>query len=400
MNTMVSRQVVGGAQDVKTVTQGGRALLGGHRAAAPANFQHRMKSSGPKTQHRQVTTCVTGGANSSKYGARVIGTGSAAPSAVLTNHDLEKLVDTNDEWIFSRTGISRRHILGDDESLTEFAAEAAAKALEMGGVDASEVDLILLCTSTPDDLFGSACQVQGRLGASNAVSYDLTAACSGFVVGLVTAVHMMRGGAFKNVLVIGADALSRYVDWRDRGTCILFGDGCGAVLLKGVDDGACSMLGFDMNSDGSMNKALVAPFDAELDDCDPSKPLSSACADGKGSFENITMKGSDIFKFAVRAVPEVVGKALKAGGLEVEDIDHLVLHQANQRIIESAAKRLKLSDDKIVSNISEYGNTSAASIPLAFDEAVREGKVKEGDVVAFAGFGAGLTWASAIMRFG
>jgi len=330
---------------------------------------------------------------------RLVGTGSAVPSQKLTNYDLEELVDTNHEWILSRTGISSRHILSKDESLTQLGAEAAKNALAMAGVSPEEVDLVLLCTSTPDDLFGSACTIQAEIGATKAAAFDVTAACSGFVVGVVTATHLMRGGNFRNVLVVGADALSRYVDWRDRGTCILFGDGCGALLLQ-AQEGECNMLGFDVRSDGALNKNLVAKFDGCIDESNM-KPMSDPIqASSMGSYQNISMTGSEIFKFAVRAVPQIVGSALDAAGLEVEHIDHLVLHQANQRIIDSAAQRLGVPQDNVVSNIAKYGNTSAASIPLALDEAVREHKVKEGDVIAMAGFGAGLTWGAAICRWG
>jgi len=205
--------------------------------------------------HLEVA-CVSGGAKQNqaayakgvKYGVRMIGTGSAVPSNILTNKDMESLVETSAEWIESRTGIKQRHIIGKDQTIADLGAEAAAKALEMANVSAEDVDLIILCTSTPDDIFGSACLVQAKLGAKNAAAYDLTAACSGFVVGLVNATHMIHGGNFKNVLVIGADALSRFVDWRDRGTCILFGDGCGAMLLQGVE-GECNVLGFDFKID-------------------------------------------------------------------------------------------------------------------------------------------------------
>jgi len=367
--------------------------------------------------HLEVA-CVSGGAKQNqaayakgvKYGVRMIGTGSAVPSNILTNKDMESLVETSAEWIESRTGIKQRHIIGKDQTIADLGAEAAAKALEMANVSAEDVDLIILCTSTPDDIFGSACLVQAKLGAKNAAAYDLTAACSGFVVGLVNATHMIHGGNFKNVLVIGADALSRFVDWRDRGTCILFGDGCGAMLLQGVE-GECNVLGFDVKSDGTLNKNLVAPYtlpeavlmtpDGQEDGEAGSacKPLSTSCS-AQSAYNNINMTGSEIFKFAVRAVPKIVGSALEAAGLEVENIDHLVLHQANQRILDSAAERLGVPKEKVVSNIGNYGNTSAASIPLAFDEAVRGGAVHDGDVVAMAGFGAGLTWAAAILRWG
>ena len=317
---------------------------------------------------------------------------------------------------------SRRHVLAPGESLTQHAAASAKRALEMAGVSAADVDMVLLSTSSPDDLFGSACAVASEIGAARAVAFDLTAACSGFVLGLVTGSQFIRTGAAKNVLVIGADALSRYVDWRDRGTCILFGDGCGAVLLtargegEGEGGGEASssssssssssgastsssdgLLGSSMASDGAGQKHLNALFA-----CDGGKALSSddAFASGRGAYANIAMNGQEVFKFAVRAVPAVLTEALKQAKLEASDIDWLVLHQANQRILDAAATRLGVPQDRVVSNLAEYGNTSAASIPLALDEAVRSGKIKAGDTLAIAGFGAGLTWAGAIVRWG
>lgn len=295
----------------------------------------------------------------------------------------------------------------------------------MAGVSAADVDMVLLSTSSPDDLFGSACAVASQIGASRAVAFDLTAACSGFVLGLVTGSQFIRTGAAKNVLVIGADALSRYVDWRDRGTCILFGDGCGAVLLTaraggegggegeggsggGGGGGASTssssgnnnsdgLLGSSMASDGAGQKHLNALFA-----CDGGKALSAddAFASGRGAYANIAMNGQEVFKFAVRAVPAVLTEALRQARLEASDIDWLVLHQANQRILDAAATRLGVPHERVVSNLAEYGNTSAASIPLALDEAVRSGKIKAGDTLAIAGFGAGLTWAGAIVRWG
>mmetsp|Transcript_30919 Transcript_30919/g.42851 ORF Transcript_30919/g.42851 Transcript_30919/m.42851 type:complete len:405 (-) Transcript_30919:109-1323(-) len=387
----------------RSQTKGASSCLGARARLCQQTLHRNLLRNRTASQKRlngiQIRN-ASGGAEKNKvavkYGVRLVGTGSAAPKQVLSNADLEKLVDTNDEWIKSRTGISRRHIAGEGESLSSLASEASVKALEMAGVDAADVDLIVMCTSTPDDLFGCACVVQHNIGAVNAAAFDLTAACSGFVVGLVNVTHLIRGGNFRNVLLIGGDVLSRYVDWRDRATCILFGDGCGAMLLQ-AKEGECNVLGFDMRSDGSMNKSLVAAYHSN--GTGP-KPLAEGAASDLGSFENISMTGSDIFKFAVRAVPQIVNGALDAAGLEREHIDWLVLHQANQRIIDSAANRLGIPLESVVSNISEYGNTSAASIPLAFDEVVRSGQVKPGDVVAFAGFGAGLTWASAICKWG
>lgn len=315
---------------------------------------------------------------------------------MLSNADLEKFVETNDEWISSRTGIKRRHVLAEGENMAGHAAAACKKALEMAGIAAEDVSIVVMATSTPDDAFGSACQVQAAIGAKNAVAFDLTAACSGFVLALVTAAQYIRTGMAKHVLVIGADAMSRLVDWRDRGTCILFGDGCGAVLLSAAPDGQpCSLLGVDMHSDGQGQKSLHAMYSG----CG-GKPFQDAGASSDASFGNVAMAGQDVFKFAVRSVPSVIEAALKQAGLEKEQVDWLVMHQANQRILDAAANRLGLPAERVVSNLAEYGNTSAASIPLALDEAVRGGKVKQGDVLAMAGFGAGLTWAGAIVKWG
>mmetsp|Transcript_2384 Transcript_2384/g.7172 ORF Transcript_2384/g.7172 Transcript_2384/m.7172 type:complete len:397 (-) Transcript_2384:557-1747(-) len=346
----------------------------------------------------RATTC--GATGRQLRGCRLTGSGSSTPEAVLTNTDLEALVETNDEWIATRTGIRRRHVMAAGETLTSHAAAAATAALDMAGVSAEDVDIVMLSTSTPDDLFGSACQVQQIIGAKKAVAFDLTAACSGFVVGLVTAAQYIRTGAADTVLVIGADALSRYVDWRDRGTCILFGDGCGAVLVQAAAEGdSDSLLGHKMASDGAGLRHLKAPFQGVAGDS--VKALGQGEVPSQvGSYANIFMNGGEVFKFAVRAVPTVVSAALKDADLEVGAVDWLLLHQANQRILDSASQRLGVPPERVISNLAEYGNTSAASIPLALDEAVRAGSVKDGDTIAIAGFGAGLTWASAIVKWG
>lgn len=329
-------------------------------------------------------------------GCRLIGVGSCAPEHVLTNKDLERFVDTSDEWITTRTGIKKRHVLSAGERLSDLATKASRSALEMAEVRPEDLDLILMATSTPDDLFGSACQVQSLLGAKRAVAFDLTAACSGFVLGMVTAAQYIRAGAYKNVLVIGGDALSRFIDWRDRSTCILFGDGCGALVMTATTDGPCALLGMEMNSDGAGGKNLNCLFRSN----GSAKPLSDDEASLDGSYQNLHMAGQEVFKFAVRSVPTVIEAALKKADLTKEDVDFLVMHQANQRIMDAAAQRLGLSPDKVITNLAEYGNTSAGSIPLALDEAVRSGTIRPGHKIAMAGFGAGLTWAGAIVRWG
>ncbi|XP_024389549.1 uncharacterized protein [Physcomitrium patens] len=334
-------------------------------------------------------------------GSRLVGSGSAVPKHLITNEDLSKFVDTSDEWISVRTGIRNRRVLGEEESVTSLSVEASRKALEMANVKPEDVDLLLLCTSTPDDLFGSAPQVQKLLGCHNALAFDLTAACSGFVLGLVTATRFIRGGGYENVLVVGSDALSRYVDWTDRGTCILFGDASGALLLQAATDDQDSLLGFDLRSDGNGHKHLHVTVDSVAESSSSGAETNGAAflQPGKASYECLQMNGKEVFKFAVRAVPQVVEGALQEAGITGNDVDWLLLHQANQRILDSVSDRLHIPSEKVISNLANYGNTSAASIPLALDEAVRSGKVKAGDVVATAGFGAGLTWGSAIVKW-
>ncbi|KAL3131472.1 hypothetical protein ABBQ38_007780 [Trebouxia sp. C0009 RCD-2024] len=263
----------------------------------------------------------------------------------------------------------------------------------MAGIAAEDVDLIILATSSPDDLFGSACKVQSIIGAKNATAYDITAACSGFVVALISAATYIRTGLYRNIIIIGADALSRYTDWRDRSTCILFGDGTGAMVLT-AQQGQCALLGMDSHSDGAGQKHLNCYFSQE-----GLKPLNPEGASAEGSFTNIVMSGQDVFRFAVRAVPATLQAAMKDADVTTEQLDWLVLHQANQRILDAAAQRVGISSERVISNLAEYGNTSAASIPLAFDEAVRGGKIKSGDTIGMAGFGAGLTWAGIVVQW-
>jgi 3-oxoacyl-[acyl-carrier-protein] synthase-3 len=321
------------------------------------------------------------------------GCGSATPAQFLSNEELSQIVETSDEWIKSRTGIGKRHLADQSVSLSQLAAQAAIKALEMAQVSPRDIDLILLATSTPDDLFGSAAQVQSQIGANRAIAFDLTAACSGFLVALVTATQFIRTGTYRNVLVIGADVLSRWVDWNDRATCVLFGDGAGAVLCQ-ANDTKDNILGFELHSDGSQNGSLNLAYQGE------ELPLKEGIRVQKGTYKPLTMNGREVYRFAVAKVPEVIEKALYRANLTTSDIDWLVLHQANQRIMDAVSERLKLPPEKVISNLSEYGNTSAASIPLALDEAVRSGKVKKGDIIASSGFGAGLTWGGIIFRWG
>jgi 3-oxoacyl-[acyl-carrier-protein] synthase III len=326
-------------------------------------------------------------------GIAIIGSGSAAPAQALDNNDLAQLVETSDEWIKTRTGIGKRHLANPLNSLSELSVQASQKAIAMAGITPFDLDLIVLATSTPDDLFGSASKIQGLLGATKAVAFDLTAACSGFVFGLVTASQFIRTGVYRNVLVIGADVLSRWVDWSDRGTCVLFGDGAGAVVCQATQE-SDRLLGFEMFSDGSQNGSLNLAYQGQ------SKALNEDVAIASGTYQPITMNGREVYRFAVEKVPEVIEKALYNASLTVEEVDWLILHQANQRIIDAVASRLKIPSHKVISNLAEYGNTSAASIPLALDEAIAQGKIKVGDTIAISGFGAGLTWGAAIFKWG
>ena len=325
-------------------------------------------------------------------GVAITGSGSATPAASLDNHRLSQIVETSDEWISARTGIRARHLAGTEESLCDLATVASQQAIAMAGISPTEIDLIILATSSADDLFGTAGKIQAQLGALQAVAFDMTAACSGFIFGLVTASQFIRTGVYKNVLLIGADILSRWVDWSDRRTCILFGDGAGAVILQA--DERDRLLGFELRSDGTQNSSLQLAYEPQP------QALLEGITIAKGTYQPITMNGQDIYRFAVRKVPEVIEKALHRANLGVEQIDWLLLHQANQRILDAVAERLKIPPQKIISNLENYGNTSAASIPLALDEAVREGKIKTGDIIASAGFGAGLSWGATIFEWG
>ncbi|HBL58148.1 MAG TPA: 3-oxoacyl-ACP synthase, partial [Cyanobacteria bacterium UBA8803] len=323
-------------------------------------------------------------------GIAITGSGSATPQMVLDNHQLSQMVETSDEWIKTRTGIRERHLADAEGSVSILAAEAAQGAIAMAGITASDLDLIILTTSTPDDLFGSATKIQALLGASRAVAFDLTAACSGFVFGLVTASQFIRTGTYQNVLVIGADILSRWVDWSDRATCVLFGDGAGAVVLQASRSDR--FLGFELKSDGTQNKSLQLAYMPQ------NYEIVNGNSVSKGNFQPITMNGKEVYRFAVQKVPEVIEKALFQANLTIKEVDWLLLHQANQRIIDAVAERLNIPNQKVLSNLARYGNTSAASIPLVLDESVRQGKIQAGDAIVVSGFGAGLTWGAAVFR--
>ncbi|PIG95490.1 3-oxoacyl-ACP synthase [Gloeocapsopsis sp. IPPAS B-1203] len=326
------------------------------------------------------------------FGVAITGSGSAVPTNSLSNQVLSQLVETSDEWIATRTGIRSRRLAAANDSLQAIATQASLQAIVMAGITPLDIDLIILATSTPDDLFGSACQIQAALGATQAVAFDMTAACSGFVFGLVTAAQYIRTGVYQNILLIGADILSRWVDWEDRRTCVLFGDGAGAVVMQAT--GRDRLLGFELKSDGTQNQCLNLAYSPQP------QPLINEIDVAKGNYQPITMNGKEVYRFAVQRVPEVIDKALFRANLKVEQIDWLLLHQANQRILDAVAERLHIPNHKVISNLAYHGNTSAASIPLALDEAVRAGKIKPGDIIATSGFGAGLTWGAAIFEWG
>lgn len=326
-------------------------------------------------------------------GAKIISTGSSIPCAKVSNEQLSSIVETSDEWIFTRTGIKERRLLTQyGQSIVELASEASIKAIEQIQMDPKTIDLLILATSSPDDLFGSASKIQHAIGATNAISFDLTAACSGFVVGLVTAFQFIRNGSYKNILVIGADVLSKWVDWSDRSTCILFGDAAGAIMLQACDANFNSILNFHLKTDGRYANYLSIAYKENIDP----HPILKLY---QGSFQSITMNGKEVYKFAVSQVPLSILTCLHEANLSIEDVDWLLLHQANERILMAVADKLSISSDKIISNLGQYGNTSAASIPLALNEAVQVNRILAGDIVVIAGFGAGLTWGSVVLRW-
>lgn len=323
--------------------------------------------------------------------AGIISISSAVPDKVLTNADLEKIVDTTDEWIRTRTGISERRIAADDEATSDYAVRAARLALERAGLEAGEIDMIIVATVTGDMPFpATASIVQHQLGAYGTPAFDLSAGCSGWVYALAVADGMVRSGSCKRVLVIGADLLTRVTNWTDRGTCILFGDGAGAAVVAPVDDDL-GMLAFELGSDGSGADVLNIPAGGSR------RPCTHEDIDSHRN--KIYMEGREVFKFAVRIQGEAVTKALQRCGMTTADVDLVVPHQANSRIIDSAVQRLGLPPEKFYVNLHKYGNTSAASIPIALDEALQEGRIRRGDTVVVVGFGAGLTWGAGVMKW-
>jgi len=323
--------------------------------------------------------------------AGILGTGHSYPEGILTNADLEKMVETSDEWITTRTGIKQRRKAGPGEYTSQFAVRAARQAIERARLDPSEIDLLLCATVTPDQILPStACIIQAELGANNAAAMDIVAACSGFLYGLALADSMIRTGQARNVLVIGAEILTQYVDYTDRGTCVLFGDGAGAAVLGPVDGGR-GILGARIKSDGRYEEQLYSPGGGTR-----LPPTAETLAHGDHFFK---MKGNELFKVAVRSMADVSRDLLEKAGMSSDDINLFIPHQANQRITEAVADRLNVDKSRVYSNIAVHGNTSSASIPIALDECVEAGKVKEGDIVLMASFGGGATWGGVLMRW-
>lgn len=326
-------------------------------------------------------------------GNRIIGTGMGLPARVVTNEDIAKIVDTTDEWITSRTGIKERRIAEDHETTSDFGATAAKNAMEMARIGPEEIDLIIVATLSPDRLLPStSCLVQGKIGAKNAACFDLEAACSGFVYGLAVANGMMPDMGVKTALVIGAETLSRVLDWTDRNTCVLFADGAGAAILRHDGNRDRGILSTYLKADGSAPPPwlTVEPGVADLN------PLGDY---GSKDFA-IRMVGKEVFKFGVRALPDAVNGALgRTDGVSLEDVKLIIPHQANLRIIDAAAKSLGIPKERFFINLQKYGNTSAGTIPIALDDANRQGLIEKGDIIAMAGFGAGLTWAGAIVQW-
>ena len=326
------------------------------------------------------------------FRAVITGHGSFAPEKTLTNDELSAMVETSNEWIQTRTGIKVRHITTDDESTALLATEAAKKALETANLDPKDVELIIVATITPEMVFPSTASfVQQALKAKKAWVFDLAAACSGFLYGLSVVQQFIESGRHKNALVIGAETLTKITDWTDRGSCILFGDGAGAIVLERSEDGQKGILYSTMHSDGEHWDALNCQAHGSR------YPVNKKLDDPKKVYMQI--KGRQVYQQAIRRIVETVNNSLKACDLTIDDIAMLISHQMNARIIESAAKRLELPDEKVFINIGEYGNTSAASVPIAFDDCVRKGRIKRGDIIILVAFGAGLTWGANVIEF-
>jgi len=316
--------------------------------------------------------------------ATIAGTGSALPARRVTNDELAETVDTSDEWIVERTGIRARHIAGEGETTATLATEAARKAIAAAGIEASELGLIVLATATPDQTFpATATKVQDALGIADCVAFDVAAVCSGFLYALSVADSMIRGGTCTTALVIGAETFSRIVDWEDRATCVLFGDGAGAVVLKAEQDGERGILSTALHADGRHNQLLYVDGGVST----------------TGTVGKLRMKGQEVFRHAVVNLAAVLQEAIDKAGLSVADVDWVVPHQANRRILDATARKLGLAPEKVIVTVDEHANTSAASVPLALDVAVRDGRIKRGDLIVFEAMGGGFTWGAAVARF-
>lgn len=308
--------------------------------------------------------------------AGIIGTGHYVPEKVLTNKDMEQIVETSDEWIRSRTGIEERRIASDEEKTSDLAWKAALSALDEAGISGEDLDLILVATVTPDQSFPTvSCILQERLGAVKAAAMEVSAACAGFMYGMITAMQFIETGAYKNVLIVGAEKLSQITDWTDRNTCVLFGDGAGAAVMAPVSEDK-GVLSFELGADGTGGKHLAQ----------------------RGKY--IEMNGREVFKFAVRQMPESSVQVVEKAGYDKKDVDYLIPHQANIRIMEAARQRLGIEEERMAVNINKYGNTSAASIPIALSESVKNGKITDNDLVVLVGFGGGLTWGAVALKWG
>ncbi len=322
--------------------------------------------------------------------AGFLGTGSCLPDKEVTNFDLEKIVDTNDEWIRTRTGISARRIADDQTATSDLAFGASIKAMEAAGVTAEELDMIIVATITPDNSFPStACTLQDKLGAVNASAFDVSAACSGFVYASTVAMQFVQSGAAKKILVVGAETLSKILDFTDRNTCVLFGDGAGAAIIGPVESGG--IVAMELGAKGSGGKFLSQPAGGSR------MPATKETVDNRLHY--IKMDGSEVFKFAVRIMASSSKKVIEKAGWEIDELDYLIPHQANIRIINSAGKKLKLPSERVHVNLDKFGNTSAGSVPIALDEAVRTGKINKGDKVVLVAFGGGLTWGALAVEF-
>ncbi|HEB98097.1 MAG TPA: ketoacyl-ACP synthase III [Thiotrichales bacterium] len=319
--------------------------------------------------------------------ARITGTGGYLPEKVLTNQDLERMVDTSDQWIRERTGIEKRHIAADGETTCDLAEQAARRALEAAGRGPADVDLVVVATTTPDRVFPStACLLQQRLDIHGCAAFDVQAVCTGFVYALGIAEKFVRTGSARCALVVGAETLSRIVDWTDRSTCVLFGDGAGAVVLEAADEPG--IISTHLHADGSYESLLTVPAG-----------ISSGYERVKAGEAYMQMKGNEVFKMAVNTLGRIVDETLEASGLEKSDIDWLVPHQANIRIINATARKLGMSTDHVVVTVDQHGNTSAASVPLALDVAVRDGRIRQGETVLMEAFGGGFTWGSVLLKY-